>query len=258
MGEVPKGRFVWYELMTTDPEAAKGFYGKVIGWNVMNMEVAGEDYAMFANGEVPHTGLMQLPEEAAAAGAPSHWLAYIGVPDVEKALASALEMGATKLMGPMSIPDVGDLAVMSDPQGVTFAVFNPSSDMEDPGDPGLGQVSWHELMTTDYEAGFEFYSGLVGWEKTTEFDMGEAGMYQMYGVPGHQLGGMFNLTGRLPLPPSWLLYFSVDDIQGAVERVTSGGGQVLNGPMEVPGGDLVAHCVDPTGGVFALHSGGAD
>jgi uncharacterized protein len=254
MGEVSRGRFVWYELMTKDPETAEAFYKDVIGWSVMSMEVSGDGYTMFANGEIPHAGMMQLPEEAEAAGAPSHWIGYIGVADVEATIPSALEMGATILMGLKSIPGVGDLAVMRDPQGAPFAVYNPESDLEDAGDPQVGQVSWHELITSDYEAAFDFYSKLVGWEKTNSFDMGEAGLYQMYGSPGRELGGMFNKTPEMHMPPSWLYYISVDDIEAALERVKAGGGQILNGPMEVPGGDMIAQCVDPTGASFAMHS----
>jgi uncharacterized protein len=254
MGKVQRGRFVWYELMTKDPGSAKAFYQDVIGWNAMGMEVAGEDYTMFANGEVPHAGMMQLPEEADAACAPSHWIGYIGVPDVEQAMADASEMGARTFIGPMSIPDVGKLAVMADPQGAAFAVYNPESDLEDAGPPQSGQVSWHELITTDHEAAFDFYARLAGWEKTSSFDMGEAGLYQMYGVDGLELGGMYNTAPDMSAPPHWLLYIKVDDIEGASERVKAGGGQVLNGPEEVPGGDRVAHCMDPTGAAFALHA----
>lgn len=256
MGKVPKGRFVWYELMTTDPDKAMAFYQDIIGWSVMTQDMGGEvgDYSMFVNGETPHTGVMQLPEEAAKAGAPSHWLAYIGVPDVEQAITDATGMGAIKRMGPMSIPDVGEVAVLADPQGATFAVYNPSSDMEDPGEHQTGQIGWHELVTSDHEAAFDFYSKLVGWEKTSSFDMGPAGLYQMYGVPGCELGGMYNVPADMPMPPAWLLYITVADIDAAVDRLKAGGGQVLNGPEDVPGGDRVAQCMDPTGAAFALHS----
>ena len=124
---------------------------------------------------------------------------------------------------------------------------------------GFGEFSWHELATSDYEAGFDFYSALFGWTKTTAMDMGEMGMYQMYGSGEQELGGMYNLTPEIPAPPHWLLYTTVSDVAVAAETVKSLGGKVLNGPMDVPDGDRVVQCMDPQGAAFALHSraGGA-
>ncbi len=138
-----------------------------------------------------------------------------------------------------------------------FAAYTPanaSDEMTSDAPPQVGQFSWHELATTDYEAAFEFYSELFGWEKTKSMDMGEGKMYQMYGVPGGQeLGGMYNKTPDIPIS-CWLLYARVPDVNRVTDTVTGSGGQVLNGPMEVPGGDIVAQCVDPQGAVFAVHS----
>jgi len=117
------------------------------------------------------------------------------------------------------------------------------------GPPQVGEFSWHELATSDYEAGFDFYSALFGWEKTTKMEMGEMGVYQIYGSGEHELGGMYNLLPKIPAPPYWLLYARVPDVEAAAETIKSLGGQVLNGPMEVPGGDRVVQA--PGGGVRA-------
>jgi predicted enzyme related to lactoylglutathione lyase len=153
------------------------------------------------------------------------------------------------------IPNAGKFAVLMDPQGAAFAVY--SSDQESPESawpPNVGEFSWHELATTDREAAFDFYAALFGWEKTEAMDMGEAGIYQMYGGGGTTLGGMFNKPAEMPGPPFWLFYIRVPDVEIAVEKVMVLGGQVVNGPMEVPGGDKVAQCLDPQGAAFALHS----
>ena len=160
-------------------------------------------------------------------------------------------------MEPMSVPDVGRMAVLRDPQGAVFAVFTAEADSPGrEGPPQVGEFSWHELATSDYEAGFDFYSALFGWQKTTAMDMGEMGVYQMYGSGEHELGGMYNLLPEIPAPPHWLLYAKVPDVEAAAETVKSLGGQVLNGPMDVPGGDRVVQCMDPQGAAFALHSSG--
>jgi len=254
------GRFMWYELMTTDPGGAEEFYTAVTGWGTAPFDGAGDmPYTMWMQGEAPVGGLMQLPPEAAAHGAPPHWLAYIGTPDLDATYARALELGASTYVPPTTIPDVGRFAVLADPQGATFAAYTPAADS--PGHPGpakVGEFSWHELITTDHPAALGFYADLFGWEKTDEMDMGDMGVYQMYGQGDETYGGMYNKPEEIPGPPHWLLYVRVPDVTAAAETVTRLGGQVLNGPMDVPGGDRVVQCMDPQGGVFALHWSGAD
>jgi predicted enzyme related to lactoylglutathione lyase len=254
-----RGQFVWYDLMTTDPGAARDFYQDIIGWGTQAWEGSETPYTMWTVADRPVGGVMELPEEARAGGAPPHWLPYVGTPDVGATLARATELGGTVYVPPTDIPDVGQFAVLADPQGAVFAVFKPAGEHPTPPGPGQnGDFSWHELATTDYEAAFTFYQDLFGWEKTDAMDMGEAGMYQMYGLPGseHPLGGMFSKPPEMPGPAAWLCYTTVADVTPASERVKELGGQVLNGPMEVPGGDMIAACMDPQGAMFALHSAG--
>ena len=100
---------------------------------------------------------------------------------------------------------------------------------------------------------FSYFGTLFGWKKTETMDMGEAGLYQMYGIGGRTLGGMFNKPADVPAV-SWLYYIHVADVNQTVEKMKSLGGTLCNGPMEVPGGDLIAQCTDPQGAAFALHS----
>jgi uncharacterized protein len=254
----PKGRFVWYDLMTSDPDAAVGFYTDLIGWGTQDWSGGGDHtYTMWTARETPIGGVMRLPEEAAKAGAPPHWLSYVCVPDVAASAKQAEDLGADTMVPPTDIPTVGRFAVLSDPQGAVFALFSPESDAPGhEGPPEEGEFSWHELATTDHEAAFEFYGALFGWEKLDAMDMGEAGMYQMYGRNGIPLGGMFKKPAEVPGPPAWLYYAKVSDVRPLVEKVKERGGQVLNGPMEVPGGDFIVQCMDPQGAMFALHSTG--
>lgn len=255
-----RGKFLWYELMTTDPGAATDFYRGVIGWGAQAMEGGETPYTMWTVGERPVGGMMQLPEEAQAQGAPPHWLPYVGTPDVDATVGRASELGGSVLVPPTDLPDVGRFAVLADPQGAVFAVFAPGAEHPMPAGPRQsGDFSWHELATTDHEAAFDFYHDLFGWEKAEAMDMGEAGIYQMYGSPEseHPLGGMFNKPTEMPGPPAWLCYTTVADVTPTSERVKELGGQVLNGPMEVPGGDMIATCMDPQGAMFALHSAGS-
>jgi predicted enzyme related to lactoylglutathione lyase len=249
------GQFVWYDLMSSDPAGAQDFYTKLIGWGTKPWEGGDQPYTLWTNRETPVGGVVELPEEARAAGAPPHWLAYVAVEDIRATAARAEKLGGSVLHGPTDIPDVGSWAVLTDPQGALFAVYQ--SAQEQPGEaaePEVGCFSWHELATTDYKGAFSFYSELFGWKPGEAMDMGEAGIYQLYGGGGAPLGGMFNKPNEMPGPPMWLYYVKVADVNEAVSKVAELGGRVVNGPMEVPGGDLIAQCFDPQGALFALHS----
>jgi predicted enzyme related to lactoylglutathione lyase len=242
-------------MLTVDKDATIDFYKQVVGWDTQDWEGGEKPYTMFTIEDTPVGGIMDLPEEAAAAGAPPHWLGYVSTPDTDATVERAKELGGQVLMEPMSVPDVGRMSVLRDPQGAVFAVFTPEADPPGhEGPPQTGEFSWHELATSDYEAGFDFYSALFGWTKTTAMDMGEMGVYQMYVTGDRELGGMYNLLPEIPALPHWLLYTTVSDVDAAAETVKSLGGRVLNGPMDVPDGDRVVQCMDPQGAAFALHS----
>ena len=248
-----RGRFLWYDLMTTDPLSAQAFYGKVAGWGVEAWGDSQPPYVMFTRAGVPIGGSMQLPDEAVKAGARAHWIAYIGTPDVDKTVADATAMGARPHVAPQDIPNVGRFAVLADAQGATIAFFTPSNEQPPSHKPEIGDISWNTLVTNDPDTAFGFYSALTGWDKTGEEAMGPAGRYVMFGRQGFTLGGMSMGPAEKPRPPHWLLYVRVADIRAGAEAVTANGGRVLNGPIEVPGGDWIVQGMDPQGAVFALH-----
>jgi predicted enzyme related to lactoylglutathione lyase len=248
-----RGRFLWYELMTTDTAAAKAFYTKAIGWE--SQPFPGPiQYNLWMNGEMPVGGMMALPDEAKAGGAPSHWIPYVGTPDVDGTVDRAKTLGAKVYVPPTDIPDVGRFAVLGDPQGAIFAVYRPGSEPAPEIDPPVGHTSWHELATTDQKAGFAFYQNLFGWENQQEMDMGPIGTYLMFGRNGRMYGGVYNKPADMPAPSHWMLYFRVNDVNEATPRLQSLGATLLNGPMEVPGGDLIATFLDPQGAGFSIHS----
>jgi predicted enzyme related to lactoylglutathione lyase len=248
-----RGRFLWYDLMTTDPQGAQAFYAKVAGWGLQAFNDLGMPYTMFTRGGVPIGGSMQLPDEAVKMGAPSHWLAYIGTPDVDRTVAQAQTLGATVYVAPQDIPTVGRFAVLADPQGATIAFYSPANEQPPSHPPEVGDVSWHELTTTDLDAALRFYQQLAAWEQTGSHDMGPMGTYHMFGREGHTLGGMFKKPEDMPAPSHWTVYIRVPDIQTGAGAVKGNGGQVLMGPHQVPGGDWIVICTDPQGAVFALH-----
>jgi predicted enzyme related to lactoylglutathione lyase len=248
-----RGRFVWHELMTTDPKAAASFYTRVTGWKTQAWDQS-PDYTMFTANGAPMAGYMRLPADAKAMGAPPSWLSYIGTPDLDRTLGLARELGATILKGATEIPTVGRFAVVQDPQGAVFAPFTPAGSEMGGGEPKIGDFSWHELATTDWQAALSFYQRLFGWEKSTAMDMGAGGTYQMYGWKNRMLGGMYNKPATVQGPATWLPYILVADTKRAAATAQKLGATIINGPMEVPGGGWIAQGIDPQGAMFAVHS----
>lgn len=246
--------FFWYELMTTDLDAAEAFYTTVVGWTAQPFE-AGPGmprYIVMNVGERGVAGLMTLPEDVAKMGMPPAWLGYIHTKDVDASTKSLTAAGGTVHREPDDIPSVGRFAVVADPQGTTFMLMQPSGP-DQPTVPATspGHIGWHELYTSDWKAAFDFYSGQFGWEKGDAMDMGPMGTYQTFGAGPESGGGMMNKPEQIPVPV-WLFYFNVPAIDAAARRVTDNGGKILMGPMEVPGGSWIVQCQDPQGAHFAL------
>jgi uncharacterized protein len=250
------GKFVWHELLTTDPKAAAAFYGKIVGWKSQAWD-KDPSYTLLTMGGRPMAGTMALPEAAKAMGAPPHWVSHISTPNVDATALLAHQAGGKVLRPAADIPGYGRFAVLQDPQGAVFAAFTPLPSQAAPAagaKPGLGDFFWHELGTTNWEAAFSFYQKLFGWEKTDAMDMGAMGTYQMFGGKGQTFGGMYNKPLAVPGPAFWVPYAIVPDAKRVAKTIAQLGAKVINGPMEVPGGDWIVVGTDLQGAVFAVHS----
>jgi uncharacterized protein len=246
------GRFVWYELVTTDIEVARAFYAGVMGWSARAASMPGLPYSLLTIGDSPVAGLMALPENARRMGVAPHWIGYVGVDDVDAAVDQITKLGGAIYVPPTDIPNISRFSVFADPQMATLALVKgqKSGDAQSPRPDKPGRVGWHELFALDWEKAFAFYGELFGWQKAASHP-GAIDTYQGFSAGGETIGGMFTKPPTVPVP-FWLYYFNVDDIQGAAKRVEAGGGQILYGPTEVPGGAWIVHCADPQGAMFAL------
>ncbi|HEY6481911.1 MAG TPA: VOC family protein [Steroidobacteraceae bacterium] len=243
-----RGRFVWHELMTTDPDAAGTFYSNVVPWKTQPSGMP--SYTLWMSGDNRVGGLMSLPHDAD--GKPPRWMVYIGTPDVDASVATAQRLGGRVLKGAAEIPNVGKFAVLSDPQGAAFIVFTPNAGSDGAASSAaVGDFTWHELATTDPHAALRFYSELFGWKKGASHDMGTMGTYQIISHEGQDVGGVYHARDA-SMPPSWLGYVRVTDAGKAASAVKAGGGRVLHGPAEVPGGSWIVMALDPQGGAFAV------
>jgi predicted enzyme related to lactoylglutathione lyase len=248
------GKFIWCELMTPDPDAAAKFYGSVVGWTSSKMPAADQpEYVIFEANGVRVAGMMPFPAELEGQGIPPNWTGYVAVDNVDQSARDFSANGGTIRRQPADIPGIGRFAVVADPDGAVLCIMTPLP-MENP-PPELpfdtpGHVGWRELYANDGAKAFDFYSRLLGWTKDHDFDMGPMGVYHIFAEHGKQTGGMMTRPPEVGMA-FWSYYFTVPALDAAIERTNAGGGKVVNGPMEVPGG-WVCQAVDPQGAFFCL------
>ncbi len=181
-------------------------------------------------------------------------MGYIHAADVDAKTDSIKAAGGKVHRAPEDIPNVGRFSVVADPQGAMFMLLAPQGPDQPPAPRGTpGHVGWRELYSDGWEKALDFYSSQFGWTKDQSMDMGEMGTYQLFAIDGEQAGGMMNRPSNIPVP-CWGFYFNVSGLDEAAARVTGSGGQIMMGPMEVPGGSWVVNCMDPQGAAFSLVS----
>jgi uncharacterized protein len=246
-GRNSHGSFIWYELLTDDPDSAAAFYGDVIGWTAASAGQPGVDYRTFSANGTPVAGHMKLPDGTAETGVRTGWLGYIGVDDVDSAIADIEAAGGTVQMPAMELPGVGRIAMVADPQGVSIYVMRGASDQASHSfDPTKsGHCHWNELSTSDQDGALAFYTGRFGWEKGDVMPMGD---YQFVHHGDGMIGAI--MTSPPGRPSGWNFAFGVPDIDEAAAKIPAGGGTIHHGPIEVPGGDYVVMASDPQGGAF--------
>lgn len=249
-----QGDFIWYELMTRDPDAAQAFYSGLLGWEFVDSGMPGMDYRIGSMGDIPIVGLIGLTDEMLENGAHPLWTGYISVDDVDAALLQISKAGGGVLMEPQDVDEVGRFSLVCDPQGVPFYVMKPTGETSHSFsryEPADGHCAWNELLSTDPAAARQFYGDLFGWQKADEMDMGDMGLYEMMRQDDYLVGAIMKKPDDSPAP-LWIYYFRVADIDKATHHAKAQGGHILNGPMEIPGGEFITHGLDPQGAFFAI------
>lgn len=255
------GGFVWYELMITDPEAASDFYGSVVGWKIgpNAMPDGGLDYRMIERDDGGFAGgVLKLSEQMIAGGARPAWMGYLHVADVDAKVEAFSAQGGQVHMPPMTMDGVGRMAMVTDPQGAPIYLMKPQppegqDNMEsDVFSPDKAQhVRWNELMTSDPDAAIAFYKQHFGWSQEGGMDMGELGTYAFIQHDGVGIGAIMPQMPEMPVS-AWTYYMGVNDIDLAHSAIQASGGKILNGPMEIPGGEYALNALDPQGAAFGL------
>ena len=255
----PHGGFIWYELMTPDPAAAKAFYDAVVGWNIEPQSQFPNGYRMIGRSDGKSAGgILPLTEEMQQHGARPTWLGYLYADDVDASVAAIERDGGKTYMAAFDIPNIGRVAMVADPSGAPFYIMKPippegqpdaQSDVFSVDQPQ--RVRWNELSTTDPDGAVDFYRRHFGWGQEGDMDMGEMGKYRFIQNGPATIGAIMRKPPQLPVS-MWTYYVGVEDIDRAAEAIKAGGGQILNGPMEIPGGEFAVNAMDPQGASFGL------
>jgi predicted enzyme related to lactoylglutathione lyase len=249
------GTFSYVELATVDVADAKRFYGGLFGWQHEDVPMPdAEPYTIARIDGDSVAGLTPQQPQQREAGIPPHWFSYITVASADETAAKAKELGGTVHAGPFDVMDIGRMAVIADPTGGMFGIWEAGEGIgaERVNDPGT--LTWNDLATNDVDAAKDFYSGLFGWS-VDELETGGGPRYWSIshegGASGRN-GGMRELTPEEEgVPPNWTAYFAVESIDDALAKAQELGGEVMFGPLEVPSGRFaVLH--DPQRAVFAV------
>lgn len=237
------GHFVWHERIAADVEAARAFYGGLLGWEFEVYKPGEMDYPMISVNGQTHGGFM-APDPAR--GIPSYWMGHVLVENADEALARAEKLGGKAVFGPLDVPEVGRFAVIADPQGGVVAAFAPAGE----GPAAAGTFLWDEFLAADVEAAKAYYTEVFGW--TTEaMDMGGAGTYTLFKRDGERVAGLMKNPAE-KAPPHWLTYIATGDVDATIEQASALGATVYAPAMDIPGVGRFAVLGDPGGAAFGI------
>lgn len=254
--------FIWYELLTDDPQAASAFYGAVVGWTIGENAMppgSGTEYRMIGRDDGSHAGgVFTLTGAMLAQGARPAWLGYVHVADVDAEVDAVLAQGGAVHMPATTIEGAGRMAMLADPTGAPYYVMTPQPPADNPEATSDAftvdrpqTVRWNELATTDQDRAVAFYTGRYGWTQEGAMPMGPLGDYKFIHAGGTAIGAIMPAPQGMPRS-GWTFYFGVDDIDRATAAVGSAGGTVTDGPRQIPGGEFAVHASDPQGASFGL------
>ncbi|HMG36588.1 MAG TPA: VOC family protein [Blastocatellia bacterium] len=249
-GHAP-GSFCWFELGTSDQEAAKKFYSALFGWDPQDTQAGpGMIYTLLKLNGKDVAALYQLTEQYHK-GVPPHWLNYVAVSDADEAAAKVKSLGGNVLLEPFEVMDLGRMAMFQDPQGATLAIWQAKLHS---GSGIVGELNtqcWSELATSDTDKALEFYTKLFGWTVKTGDSSGM--VYYEWSNQGNPIGGMYKLTPEMAgVPPHWLPYFRVADCDGIANKAKSLGGNLIVPPTDIPNVGRFSYIQDPQSAAFAI------
>ena len=246
------GSFCWIELGTTDQQAAKKFYGDLLGWTPLDFPMGPDDFYTIFNLDGRNTSAAYtLKPEMISQGVPPHWMLYMAVASADDTAAKAVPAGGKLIAGPFDVMTFGRMAVLQDPAGASFSLWQPMSH-KGIGIAGVpGTLCWADLNTPDPAGATKFYQELFGWQFTPGEDDTSGYLHIKNGetfIGGLPPAAMLNPNA----PPHWMLYFLVKDCDASTAQARASGATVYMEPMTLEKVGRFSVLADPQGAVFSL------
>lgn len=240
----------WIDLMTPDRERSKAFYGALFGWTYTEEPTdQGPTYTMCERNGRSAAGMGPLPPDMEAQGMPPMWNTYVTVDDVDASVQRAESAGGAVIMPTMDVVDAGRMAGVADPTGAVMMLWQAKQHVGATLVNEHGTLTWNELLTPDVDQAGAFYGELFGWTSQS-MDMPDGTIYTVFMLGDDQVAGAMNPPDPA-IPPSWLVYFAIDDIDATAGAAEEYGGQLLSDPIDAPPGILLP-VQDPQGAVFSV------
>lgn len=239
------GSFCWIELATSDAPAARDFYTKLFGWAVQENPMGEMGiYYIYKKNDRSAAAMYQMGPDMK--GIPPNWMSYVATSNANDSVAKAKALGAHVIMDAFDVNDFGRMAVLTDPQGATFSLWEPKKTIGIEVRDEPNSLCWNELSARDLDAAKKFYPALFGWR------MKESPEYTEWHLGEHAVGGMLLSQAPEGVPSFWMPYFAVEDCDAAVENVKTLGGAVHVPPMDIPNVGRFAVVTDPQGAWFSV------
>ena len=243
------GTVAWVDLQTPDLGQARRFYGELLGWSF----VGGDDpnTGFYTTAQIRGRNVAGMGKPPSKSTAPSAWTVYLATDNADDAARRSRDAGGTLLMPPMDVMDHGRMAILSDPTGAVFGLWQAKQHggaqvIDEP-----GAMTWHEVYTRDVTRAREFYAIVFGLEQK-RLDSPSLEYWTLH-KGDKTVGGVMQMTDAMPkdLPPHWNTYFAVADADAAAKKVTALGGRVMAPPFDTPYGRMAA-VFDPLGAAFCI------
>lgn len=244
------GKFVWADLFTSDPAAAAKFYQDLFEWSSKEVPRAGRTLFILSQGGRPVAGVVQRPVPG---GASPHarWISYLGVGDVEIALARVSAAGGRMLAPRRDVPQRGSQAIVADSEGAVVGLLHSST-----GDPAdyraePGEWMWAQLFAGHPELAAAFYRRVFAFEVAAD---GTAETHDRFvlSASGFARAGIAPLPTKENAEPTWLGFVRVASAGETVRRAVALGGREIMPPRSSRAGGHFAIVADPTGGVIGV------
>jgi hypothetical protein len=248
----PAGSFCWVELATSDQAAAKKFYSSLFGWTPNDMPMGpNEYYTIFRlEGRDAAAGYTLRPDQVAQ-HVPPNWMLYIQVDSVDASAAKVPQLGGKTIVAPFDVMDSGRMAVIQDPTGAYFCLWQSNKSTGIGIHSVDGTLCWGDLSTSDTASAQKFYSGLLGWQFIS--DPKDSSGYLHIKNGEHMIGGLPPSKYLQPgVPPHWLAYFLVDDVDATANKAKEMGAKLFMPPTTMDGVGRLSVIADPQGAVFAI------